>query len=68
MPFLTQLSPIITGLGPALHSWGWEWAVRGSVSCPETLRHIAGTGNEPLTLWTTALPTELSRPLQFQTD
>ncbi|KAF3698441.1 hypothetical protein EXN66_Car014122 [Channa argus] len=32
MPFLTQPSPISTGLGPALHSWGWERAVGGSVS------------------------------------
>ncbi|KAF3703197.1 hypothetical protein EXN66_Car018885 [Channa argus] len=30
MPFLTQPSPISAGLGPALHTWGWEWAVRGS--------------------------------------
>ncbi|XP_067358012.1 pleckstrin homology domain-containing family A member 5-like isoform X18 [Channa argus] len=34
MPFLTQPSPISTGLGPALHSWGGEGAVVGSVSCP----------------------------------
>ncbi|XP_067376164.1 acetoacetyl-CoA synthetase isoform X4 [Channa argus] len=40
--FLTQPSPISTGLGPALHSWGSEWAVRGSLSSPETLQ---------LTLW-----------------
>ncbi|XP_067337148.1 protein FAM228A isoform X1 [Channa argus] len=34
-------SPISTGLGPARHSWGGEWAVRGLVSFPETLHHIA---------------------------
>ncbi|KAF3690809.1 hypothetical protein EXN66_Car006483 [Channa argus] len=50
--------------------WAWtllrgEWAVRGSVSCPGTLRHIARDGDQtthPVVRGLLPLPIELQPP------